>query len=157
LESLVNVLSEGSELSLEETDGLGDDFLIGVSLVTALGVLDVFVITVLELLVVLDLLLLGTGVLLLLLVGGEDDSLVEGLDFGLEVTDLSVDLVELGLNSLLGGLVLGDPMLVGTSLDFTTLGDLVQELVTDVDDLLNSGGGSLDGGGGGDLGEQLED
>jgi len=152
-ESVVNVFSESSKLSLEETDGLGNDFLILISLVTSLGVLDVLVITVLELLVVLDLLLLGSGVLFGLLVGGVGDTLVEGGNFGFEVTDLSVDFVKLGSNSGTGGLVLRNPMLVSSTFNFSGFGDLVQEFVTDVDDLLNSLGVSLNGGRSGDLGQ----
>jgi len=119
--------------------------------------LDVLVVAVLELLVVLDGLLLGSGVLLSLLVGGVGDSLVEGGDLLLELGDGLVDLVELvGLSgSVL--FVLFNPMLVGASLDFSGFGDLVQEVVAEGEDLLNSLSVSLDGGRGGDLGEELED
>jgi hypothetical protein len=142
---------------LEETDGLGNDFLVVVSLAASLGVLDVLVVAVLELLVVLDGLLLGSGVLLGLLVGGVGDSLVEGGDLLLEVSDGLVDLVELvGLTGAVL-LVLFNPMLVSSALDFSGFGDLVKEVVAEGEDLLDSLGVSLDGSGGGDLGEELED
>jgi len=152
-ESVVNVFSEGSELSLEETNGLGNDFLISISLITSFGILDVFIITVLELLVVLLLLLLGSVVLFLLLVGGVGDSLVEGGNFGFEVTDLSLNFVELGGDSGTGGVVFGNPMLISSSFNFSGFGNLVQEFITDVDDLFNSLSVSLDGGSSGDLRE----
>jgi len=152
-ESVVNVFSEGSELSLEESDGLGNDFLILISLVSSFSVLDVFIITVLELFVVLDLLLLSSGVLFGLLVGGVGDSLVKSGDFGFEVTDLSLDFVELGGDSGSGGVVFGNPVLVGSSFDFSGFGNLVEEFITDVDDLFNSLSVGLNGGSGGDLRE----
>jgi len=136
---------------------LGNDFLGLISLLSVFGVLDVLVVTDSDLLVVLGLLLLSSGVLFGLFVLGDGDSLVEGGNFGFEVSDLGVDVVQLVLETLSGDLVLMDPMLVGSSLDFSGLGNLVKELVTDLDDLLDSGAGSLDGGGSGDLGKELED
>jgi len=136
---------------------LGNDFLGLISLLSVFGVLDVLVVTDSDLLVVLGLLLLSSGVLFGLFVLGDGDSLVEGGDFGFEVSDLGVDVVQLVFETLSGDLVLMDPMLVGSSLDFSGLGNLVEELVTDGDDLLDSGAGSLDGGGSGDLGKELED
>jgi len=142
---------------LEQADGLGDDFSVLTSLVSSLRILDVLVITVLELLVVLDLLLLSSLILFDLLVLVHGDSLVKSGDFVLEVGNLSDDLVQLGIEVLSVLVVFSDPVLVGSSLDFSGFGDLVQELLADGDDLLNSGGVSLDGGGGGDLGQELED
>jgi hypothetical protein len=122
-------------------------------LFSSFSVLDVLVITVLELLVVLDLLLLGSGVLFGLFVGGVGDSLVEGGNFGFEVTNLGIDFLKLGIDLVSGGLVLINPMFVGSSFDFSGFGDLVQELFTDLDDLFDSLLVGLDWGGGGDLGE----
>lgn len=155
--SVVNVLSEGSELSIKETDGLGNDFLRLISLVSVFGVLDVFIITDSDLFVVLGLLLLSSEVLFGLLVLSNGDSLVKGGDFEFEVSDLSVDVVKLVTKSLSGGFVFGNPMLVSSSLDFSGFGDLVEEFITDGDDLLDTGAGGLDGGSGGDLGKELED
>jgi hypothetical protein len=137
-ESVVNVLSEGSELSIKETDGLGNDFLRLISLVSVFGVLDVFIITDSDLFVVLGLLLLSSEVLFSLLVLSNGDSLVKSGDFGFEVTDLSVNVVKLIFETLSGGFVFMDPMLVSSSLDFSGFSNLVEEFITDGDDLLDT-------------------
>jgi len=117
---------------------LGNDFLGLISLFSVFSVLDVFVITDSDLLVVLGLLLLSSGILFSLFVLGNGDSLVEGGDFSFEVTDLTVNVVKLVFESLSGDFVLMDPMLVSSSFDFSGFGNLVQKFITDLDDLFNS-------------------
>lgn len=85
------------------------------------------------------------------------DSLGEGGDFLFQVGDFTVELVEFFSDFVSGSFVLSNPVLVVFSFDFSGLGDLVEELLAEVDDGLDCGLVSLDGSGGGDGGEDVEE
>jgi hypothetical protein len=124
---------------------------------SSLGVVDVLVVAESELFVVLGRFLLDSLLLFGSFVCGGLDSLGEGGDFLFQVGDFTVDLVELFGDFSLGSLVLVNPVLVVSSFDFSGLGDLVEELLAEVDNLLNGSLVGLDGCGGGDGGEDAEE
>jgi hypothetical protein len=121
------------------------------------GIVSVLIFTESELLVVLNLLLVGSVQLFVSFGGGVVDSLVEGGNFLFEVGNLSIGLVEFVVGLFFGSVVFLDPMLIVSSFDFSGLGNLFEELVAKGDDVLDGGLVSLDWGGGGDTGEHLEE
>jgi len=106
---------------------------------------------------VLGLFLLFSNFGIVSLGGGGVDSLGEGVDVGVELVDLSSQDLNLVAQGASGGLVLSNPVLVISSLDLSGLRNLSDQLVAQVDDSLDQAGVSLDGGGGGDLRQDVED
>lgn len=148
---------EDSELGFDETNGIGDGFSVVHSGFSSFGVGLRLVVAPLNATLEFDLLGASTLVLFITLVGGVGKTLVEGGDFTFEVEDLDVGGFEEGDGGGTGIVVLGNPGFVLSAFDFAGLGDLFEEVVDEGEDLLDGVSVSLDGGGGGDLGEELED
>jgi hypothetical protein len=127
------------------------------SSLSSLGVVDVLVIAESELFVVLGGLLFDSFELLVAFIGGSLDSLGEGGDFLFEVGDFTVEDIEFFGDFVLGSFVFFNPVLVVSSFDFSGLSDLVEELLAEINDLLDGVLVSLDGGGGSDGGEDVEE
>jgi len=144
-------------MTLEQSDGITYNFSFFVSSFSSVSESNVFVITVFKGFVVLLLFFLGSNFLFFLFVLGVGDSLVQGSDFRFEVGDLEGQFVDSVLELSSGGGVFGNEVVVILSFDFSGFGNLVQKLVTKGDDLFDGGLVGLDGGGGGDLGHQVED
>jgi hypothetical protein len=157
LESVAYVLSEESEVGLEEGNCVTDDFDFIVALLTTFRVVDVFLIAISESLIVLALFLFAADFGVSLFSLGSADAFVEGVDLGLELIDFGSELASLVVELVECGGVLFKPVLIITTLDFARFGNLGKEFVAEVNDSLDEGLVSLDGGGSGDLGEEVED
>lgn len=157
LESVVNVLSEESEVGLQECNCIGDDLDFVVALLAALRVVDILLVTVGESLVVLSLLLVAADLSVVLLSLGSVDALGEGVNFAVELLNLGSELGNLVRQLGAGRGVLLNPVLIITAFDLAGLGNLRQEGVAEINNSLNEALVSLHRGGGGDLSEQVED
>jgi hypothetical protein len=157
LKSILNIFSEESEIRLQEGDGIRNNFSVVHSSLSSLGVVNVLVIAESEFLIVLGRLLSNSFQLFVSFVGGSSDSLGEGGDFLFQVGDFRVECVKLFSDFSLGSFVLFNPVLVVSSFDFSGLGDLVQELLAEVNNLLDGVRVGLDWCGGGDGGEDVEE
>jgi hypothetical protein len=149
-------LLEESDLGLDNTDAVRDNFEVFVSLFSSGGVSITLVVAVLFSVLEFGLLLNDSLSLFVSFVVGDGDSLVEGGDFTLELGDLEGELVELGISSGFVVIISGDPSVVGSSFDFSGVSDLFEEVVAEFEDLVDGRLVGLDGSSGGDGGEELE-
>jgi len=106
---------------------------------------------------VLSRLLFNSFNLFVSFIGGAVDSLGEGSNFLFQVRNFTIEGVELVRDFSLGSFVFFNPVLVISSFDFSRLSDLVQEGLAKVNNGLDGVRVSLDGGGGSDGGEDVEE
>jgi len=153
---LFNEVFEDSDILFNQTNGFGDGVKSVGSVGSSVGVGFSFVIAELDSSGKFDVLLSGSFFLFVSFGGGVINSLGEGGNFVLEVFDLRFGfVVEVNL-SFSGGGVFFNPGFVFSSFDFSGFGDSFQKGVDQGEDLSDGSGVSLDGGGGGDLGEEFE-
>lgn len=82
--------------------------------------------------------LIYSSLLVSLLLGSHVDSSRQNIDCAIEVRNLSLLLVDSILDSVLGVRVLFNPVLVGSSLEFSRLRNLSDDILTKLDDFLDS-------------------
>lgn len=106
-------------MSVEESNSIGDDFSIIISGLSSLGVVDVFIIAPSGLVILLDCLVIDSSLLIGLLLSSHVDSSGQDINGVIELSNLSLFLIDSLLDGILGILVLFDPVRVGSSLKFS--------------------------------------
>jgi hypothetical protein len=142
---------------LQEGNGIRNNFSVVHSSLSSLRVVNILVIAESKFLIVLGGFLFNSFKLFVSFIGGSSDSLGEGSNFLFQVGDFTVECVKLISDFSLGSFVLFNPVLVVSSFNFSGLSDLVQELLAEVNNLLDGVLVGLDGSGGGDGGEDVEE
>lgn len=115
-QSVTNIFSESSDLRIEQGDSIRDDFSVIISGLSSLGVVEVFIITPLSFISLLDVLFINSGLLISLLLSSHIDSSGQNINSIVKIGDLRFFFTDSFLDTVLGVGIFFNPMSIGSSL-----------------------------------------